>query len=73
MVTSRTGSATWPSRIIRPSAPTEKSPLTALTPEWKPLIESTSSPSSTPATSSSSVPDPASTASAWQPTPGVER
>ncbi len=33
MVTSRTGSASWPLRIMIPSAPTEKSPLTALTPE----------------------------------------
>jgi hypothetical protein len=33
MVNSRTGPASWPSLIQRPSAPVEKSPLTGLTPE----------------------------------------
>ena len=37
MVISRTGSASSPPRTIRPSAPTEKSPLTMLVPEWRPL------------------------------------
>ena len=40
-VTSRIGSASVPSRIIRPSAPTEKSPLTVLTPECTPVIDCT--------------------------------
>ena len=36
-VNSRTGSASAPSRIISPSAPTEKSPDTAFTPECRPV------------------------------------
>ncbi len=38
-VISRTGSAKTPPRIIKPSAPTEKSPLTGFTPEWMPLTD----------------------------------
>ena len=38
IVISRTGSAREPPRIISPSAPTEKSPLTLFTPECTPLI-----------------------------------
>ena len=40
-VTSRTGSASSPPRIIRPSAPTEKSPLTGFTPECTPVTDCT--------------------------------
>ena len=47
MVISRTGSASAPSRMIRPSAPTEKSPLTGLTPECTPETDWTSRPSPT--------------------------
>ena len=36
MVNSRSGSASSPPRIRRPSAPVEKSPLTGLTPECRP-------------------------------------
>ena len=36
-VTSRTGSAKAPSRTMSPTAPTEKSPLTGLVPECRPL------------------------------------
>ena len=36
MVTSRIGSDSTPWRIIRPSAPTEKSPDTGFTPECRP-------------------------------------
>jgi hypothetical protein len=38
-VTSRTGSARVPDRIISPTAPTEKSPLTGLVPECRPLTD----------------------------------
>ena len=51
---SRTGSANRPSRIIRPSAPTEKSPLIGFTPEWTPVIDCTNSPSPTAASTPSS-------------------
>ena len=44
MVISRTGSARAPSLINRPSAPTEKSPLTRLTPECTPLTLCTNRP-----------------------------
>ena len=47
MVASRKGSASAPSRMARPSAPTEKSPLTGLTPECSPLTSWTSTPSPT--------------------------
>ena len=40
-VTSRTGSANAPLRIISPSTPTEKSPLTGFVPEWSPLTDCT--------------------------------
>ena len=38
-VTSRTGSASSPPRIMSPSAPTEKSPLIGFTPEWTPVTD----------------------------------
>ena len=41
IVTSRTGSANEPPRTIRPSAPTEKSPLTGSVPECRPLTDCT--------------------------------
>ena len=41
IVTSRTGSANAPPRTIKPSAPTEKSPLIALVPECRPLTDCT--------------------------------
>ncbi len=53
-VISRTGSARRPSRIIRPSAPTEKSPLIGFTPEWTPVIDWTNRPSPTAASTPSS-------------------
>ena len=40
-VTSRTGSANSPLRTMRPSAPTEKSPLTGFVPECSPLTDCT--------------------------------
>ena len=39
IVTSRTGSANSPPRTMRPSAPTEKSPLIGLVPECSPLTD----------------------------------
>ena len=55
IVNSRTGSARAPSRIARPEAPTEKTPVTGLTPEWR------------PATSVTKMPSPASASSSWKP------
>ncbi len=52
-VISRTGSARAPSRIISPSAPTEKSPDTGFTPECSPAKLLTNRPWSIDATSSS--------------------
>ncbi len=68
---SRTGSASSPPRMRRPSAPVEKSPLMGLTPECSPATSCTSSPSPTPATSSAWVAVPGSSDVAMQPTPGV--
>ena len=49
MVTSLTGSASSPPLIIRPSTPTEKSPLTEFTPECTPVTDWTNRPSPTAA------------------------
>ena len=72
-VISRIGSASLPLRIIRPSAPTEKSPLIGFTPEWTPVIDWTKRPSPTAAsTPSSSYPSvPGASVSARHPGPGV--
>ncbi len=43
-VSSLTGAASSPPRTNKPSAPTEKSPLTALTPECMPVTDCTSKP-----------------------------
>ena len=52
IVNSRSGSASSPSRIARPEAPTEKTPETGLTPECRPATSVTRTPS--PASRSSS-------------------
>ena len=71
MVTSRTGSASLPSRNMRPSAPVEKSPDTGLTPECRPLTLCTSRPSPRSAMSSSWLFVPGSSVMARQATEGV--
>src|SRR3546814_18827970 len=58
MVASRTGSASAPPRILRPSTPTEKSPDTGFTPEYRPGTEVTKAPESLAARSSPAVPGP---------------
>ncbi len=70
MVISRTGSASVPSRNIMPSAPTEKSPLTGLTPEWTPEMDWTSRPSPTLARISSGESRPGWSTRARAPMPG---
>ncbi len=70
MVISRTGSASAPSLTIIPSAPTEKSPLMGLTPEWIPETDWTSSPSPTSARIWSGPSGPGTMPTARAPTPG---
>ena len=55
IVNSRSGSASSPPRMRRPSAPVDRSPETGLTPECRPETSCTSTPSSTPAISSAAV------------------
>ena len=70
---SRTGSASAPSRIARPEAPTEKTPVTGLTPEWRPATSVTKIPSPASASSSSVESSPAATIRFEAETEGSER
>src|SRR5262249_23601352 len=72
LVTSRTGSANLTARTSRPSAPTEKSPLTGFVPECRPLTDCTYSADGTEAMISSGPRAPGSGYSARAPTPGVD-
>src|ERR1700759_3104382 len=73
MVNSRTGSANAPSLIARPEAPTEKTPVTGLTPEWRPATSVTKIPSPASASSSSIVWEPVATIRFEADTEGRER
>ena len=71
IVASLTGAPSSPSRNNKPSAPTEKSPLTGLTPECRPLTDCTRSPSPILASTSAALSSPGSRYMARVPTPGA--
>ena len=73
IVNSRSGSASSPPRIARPEAPTEKTPVTGLTPECRPATSVTKTPSPASASSSAKESAPGATTRLEAETEGWER